>query len=90
MSHLPGKFVWFEHLSADPTAASRFYEQLFAWHSERLPLGDVVYPMIMNADKGIGGYGDAAAGQACWRSYLSVPDVDERCAAAPSAAAPPP
>ena len=87
MSHLPGKFVWFEHLSTDPSTASRFYEQLFNWHTERLPMGDRVYPMILNAGQAIGGYGSAAAGLACWRSYLSVPDVDERCAAAEAAGA---
>ena len=87
MSHLPGKFVWFEHLSTDPTTAGRFYEQLFGWHTERVPMGDVVYPMIMNSGEAIGGYGNADAGLACWRSYLSVPDVDERCAAALAAGA---
>ena len=33
MSHLPGKFVWFEHLSSDVPKARKFYETLFGWHT---------------------------------------------------------
>ena len=87
MSHLPGKFVWFEHLSADQDSAARFYEQLFGWHTSRMPMGEASYAMIQNGDEAIGGYGSAEPGQATWRSYLSVSNVDERCAAAQTAGA---
>lgn len=82
MSHLPGKFVWFEHLSSDQDSTSRFYEQLFGWTTARMPLGDMSYTMIQNGGEGVGGYGTAEPGQAAWRSYLSVADVDASCAAA--------
>ena len=82
MSYLPGKFVWFEHLSADQDSASRFYEQLFGWTTARMPMGDMTYAMIQNGGEGVGGYGQAEPGQATWRSYLSVADVDASCAAA--------
>ena len=36
MSYLPGKFVWFEHLSTDPARARNFYQQLFNWHVETM------------------------------------------------------
>jgi uncharacterized protein len=82
MSHLPGKFVWFEHLSNDIPKARKFYDALFGWHTESMPIGDRRYSMILNGDgttsTGIGGYGAAAAdARPCWMSYLSVPDVDE-------------
>ena len=84
MIHLQGKFVWFEHLSADTAAASRFYDSLFGWHTETTPMGGPQpYPMIMNGSEGIGGYRAAPAGTSTmWMSYLSVRDVNLAHAAA--------
>ena len=77
MNHLPGKFVWFEHSSPDEPKARKFYEDLFGWHSESMPMGPHSYSMILNRGAGIGGYTQAAAGaRSRWVSYLSVPDVD--------------
>jgi uncharacterized protein len=81
MSHLPGKFVWFEHFSSDIPKARRFYDALFGWHTESMPLGEQRYSMILNGDgttsAGIGGYRSAPADAApCWRGYVSVSDVD--------------
>ena len=88
MSHLPGKFVWFEHASADPARARAFYEPLFGWHVETMPMGADKYSMIMNGSDGIGGLRQAAAGAAAqWVSYLSVADVDAAFAAAKAAGA---
>lgn len=87
MSYLPGKFVWFEHLSADQDSAARFHEQLFGWRTRAMPMGEHSYTMIVNGEEPIGGYGEAPAGEASWRSYLSVADVDATCAAAQAAGA---
>jgi predicted enzyme related to lactoylglutathione lyase len=77
MSYLPGKFVWFEHMSNDIAKARKFYEPLFAWHTESMPMGEQRYTMILNGNEGIGGYTQAPAGvHNHWLSYLSVPDVD--------------
>jgi uncharacterized protein len=77
MSHLPGKFVWFEHLSSHAAKSRAFYEPLFGWKTETMPMGAQNYSLIMNGGHGIGGYGSAAAdGPSRWMSYLSVPDVD--------------
>lgn len=77
MDHLPGKFVWFEHVSNDIAKASDFYCPLFGWHIERMPLGSESYSMIMNGSGGIGGLRSAGDGlPAHWASYLSVLDVD--------------
>jgi predicted enzyme related to lactoylglutathione lyase len=77
MTHLAGKFVWFEHASADIPKARAFYEALLGWHTESMSIGDQRYSMILNGNEGIGGYGNAPVGvPARWMSYLSVPDVD--------------
>jgi len=90
MSHLPGKFVWFEHVSNDVAKARAFYEPLFNWHVEAMPMGDQTYSMIHNGDAGIGGMVAADAGPpARWMSYLSVLDVDTSFMAATRAGARP-
>lgn len=78
MSTLPGKFVWFEHLSNDIAKARAFYEKLFGWHTEQMPMpSGTPYAMIQNGSAGIGGYGAAPPGvPTAWLSYLSVDDVD--------------
>lgn len=88
MSYLPGKFVWFEHQSTDARKAQAFYEGLFGWRTETMPLGEMRYSMIMNGQTGIGGYGQAGAGTPNrWMSYLSVTDVDASYRAALAAGA---
>jgi predicted enzyme related to lactoylglutathione lyase len=89
MSHLPGKFVWFEHLSNDIAKARGFYEQLFGWHTETIPMGGPEpYAMIQNGSAGIGGYAKSPAGAPPqWLSYLSVDDVDASYRAALAAGA---
>lgn len=77
MQLLPGKFVWYEYQSNDIPAARRFYEGLFGWHTEMMPMGDERYPLLMNGSIGIGGFTAPAPGVSPqWRSYLSVADVD--------------
>lgn len=77
MSELNGKFVWFEHRSNDIAKARQFYEPLFNWHTEAMPMGDQRYHMILNDNVGIGGYGTAEpAERNHWLAYLSVTDVD--------------
>ena len=92
MSALPGKFVWFEHLSADIPKARKFYDALFGWHTESMPMGTQRYSMILNGDgttsEGIGGYRSVAPTErAAWLGYISVDDVDARYAAALAAGA---
>jgi predicted enzyme related to lactoylglutathione lyase len=89
MSHLHGKFVWFEHMSGDSAAARRFYDALFGWHTELTPMGGAEpYPLIMNGSEGIGGFRSAPPGApSLWMPYLSVADVDASHAAALAAGA---
>jgi len=89
MAHLPGKFVWFEHVSNDIPAARTFYERLFGWNTEMMAMpGGSAYAMIHNGDTAIGGYAQARAGAPTqWLSYLSVADVDSAYKAAIAAGA---
>ena len=92
MSSLPGKFVWFEHLSANIPKARKFYDALFGWHTESMPMGGQRYSMILNGDgttsEGIGGYRNIeASARPAWISYISVDNVDASYAAALAAGA---
>jgi uncharacterized protein len=88
MSHHPGKFAWFEHLSNDPAKAQRFYEALFGWKVATVAGAGRRYDMIENAGEGIGGFLQAPAGVPNhWVGYLSVGDVDTSFDAALAAGA---
>lgn len=77
MQSIPGKFVWFEHFSNDIPRARAFYEGLFGWHTEAMPMGEQRYHLLMNGGDGIGGFRSAEAGAPShWYAYLSVTDVD--------------
>lgn len=85
-TNLPGKFVWFEHLSNDTAKASAFYTGLFGWKTEAMPMGGENYLMIQNGKDGIGGFRTAPPGvPSQWTSYLSVADVDASAKAAVTA-----
>lgn len=88
MSYLHGKFVWFEHMSADVPKARIFYGKLFGWGSDGIPMGQDTYHMVSNGGQGIGGFRTAPpAAPSMWMSYLSVPDVDACVRAAQAAGA---
>jgi uncharacterized protein len=88
MSYLPGKFIWFEHASSDIAKARAFYERLFDWHVEAMPMGDDTYHMLMNGSEGVGGLVSAKAGAApAWQSYISVADIEAAYRAALAAGA---
>ncbi len=88
MAHLPGKFVWFEHVSGDVAKAQAFYRSLCGWSLQSMPMGEQPYDMIMNGDQAIGGFRGADKGTAAhWASYLSVADVDRSFKAATQAGA---
>ena len=89
MSYTPGRFVWFEHLSNDIPKARQFYEKLFGWNAETMPMaGTDPYVMIHNGNAPVGGYAQAPPGSPPqWMSYLSVSDVDSTYKAALAAGA---
>jgi uncharacterized protein len=88
MSYLPGKFVWFEHVSNDVARARDFYGALCGWTIQSMPMGEQPYDMIMNGSDAIGGFRSGEPGMLShWGSYLSVSDVDGSFSAAKAAGA---
>src|SRR5206468_12320427 len=83
---LPGKFVWFEHVSRDAKKAQAFYRDVLGWRVGPFPMGSVTYEMIYAGDTMIGGYAAPKTDRqpSHWIAYVSVEDVD---AAAKAAAA---
>ena len=80
---LPGKFVWFEHVSRDAKKAQAFYGEVLGWRVEPFPMGADAYEMIHSGDTMIGGYASTKSGQSAhWVAYVSVEDVDAAAKAA--------
>ena len=84
---LPGKFVWFEHVSKDARKAQEFYGQVLGWKVKRFPMGDVAYEMILTGDAWdtmIGGYVavEGSREPSRWIATVSVEDVDAAAKAA--------
>lgn len=88
MAYHFGKFAWFEHVSRDTATAKEFYGSLLGWQVKAFAPG--AYEVIHNGEQFIGGVVAADDGTPNhWRSWLSVPDVDDRHAAALAAGAQP-
>jgi predicted enzyme related to lactoylglutathione lyase len=84
---LPGKFVWFEHVSRDAKKAQPFYGEVLGWKVQPFPMGADSYDMILageTLDTMVGGYAAPRSdGQPShWIAYVSIEDVDETARAA--------
>jgi len=84
---LPGKFVWFEHVSRNAKQAQAFYEAALGWKTSPFRMGDSTYDMICageTLDTMIGGYVPPATDRqpSHWIAYVSVEDVDATTRAA--------
>jgi predicted enzyme related to lactoylglutathione lyase len=76
----PGKFVWFDLLTEDVSAARGFYGEVFGWTFEDAP-GDDDYVLIRSGSAAIGGLApvderDFDVSESLWLGSLSVADVD--------------
>ena len=80
-----GRFVWHDHVSGDPAAASGFYGDLLGWEIEVWKPGEMDYPMI-KARQQHGGFGPAQGGAPPhWLGHVGVDDTDEAAARAEAA-----
>ena len=84
---LPGKFVWFEHVSTDPKKVQEFYAEVLGWKVKPFPMGNIAYEMILTGDTWdsmIGGYAAANSGRepSRWLATVSVEDVEAAAKAA--------
>lgn len=72
-----GHFVWHDHASDDPDAATAFYTQLLGWQLELWKPGEMEYPMIKNGDTHQGGFVKPQMEmQPHWTGYVVVEDVN--------------
>ncbi|MCP3914566.1 MAG: VOC family protein [bacterium] len=83
----PGSLSWNELMTRDSAKASKFYGELVGWDFAPMPMGDVNYTMIKNADKDAGGMmameGPHFEGiPAHWLVYFAVVDCDATAAKA--------
>ncbi len=82
----PGTLCWTELHTTDPAAARSFYQAVFAWVTQDMPMGDFSYTVIQPAgggdDSSQGGIVPlspeaAAAGiSSRWLPYFEVADCD--------------
>ena len=72
-----GKFVWFEHVSADAKKAQAFYGEVFGWRVQDVPMGPQAYQMIAVGEKTVGGYAPPPAAKVPphWIAHLLVADI---------------
>lgn len=87
MATIPGKFVWFEHVTADVAGSQRFHGEVLGWKVQPFDTGGgETYPMIAAGDTPVGGWTPTEGGEAeRWDAYLSVVDVDATLAAVTAA-----
>jgi uncharacterized protein len=72
-----GRFVWHDHISDDPAAASSFYGDLLGWEIEVAKMGEFDYPMIKVGEQTHGGFGPAQDGAPShWLGHVLVEDAD--------------
>ena len=72
-----GRFVWHDHISKDPAAASGFYADLLGWEIEVWKPGEMDYPMIKVHEESHGKLRPGAGrGAAALARPRAVDDVD--------------
>ena len=83
-SYAPGTFCWVDLATTDAAAAKAFYERLFGWEGEDMPVGDgATYTMLRLGGRDVAALYEQGAEEReagippHWSSYVSVVDVDE-------------
>ena len=77
-----GRFVWYELMTSDPTAARSFYSQLTGWSTQEWDGAQMPYTMWMNGETAVGGLmqlPEEAKQQGApphWLAYIATPDAD--------------
>lgn len=87
-----GTLCWTELHTADTAAAKAFYQSVFGWVTQDMPMGDFSYTVIQPSeggeDRSQGGMLPLTPDMAAegwtpqWRPYFEVPDCDEAVATA--------
>jgi hypothetical protein len=80
----PNTLCWTELHTADPAGAKAFYQSVFGWSSQDMPMGDFTYTVVTPAGGGeetsqggiMGLIPEMAAGGSRWLPYFEVTDPD--------------
>lgn len=80
MSKLPGKVAWYEIVTPDAQATTRFYSEVLGWKVQNADMGgEHPYTMFHAPEHqpqcGIAGW-PPLEGRSHWVGYVSVPDTD--------------
>jgi hypothetical protein len=87
MANSPSKFVWYELMTTDATAAEAFYSQVIGWKTQDSGMTDMRYTLLSLGETMIAGLmalpveALAMGARPGWIGYVSTDDVDA-CAAA--------
>lgn len=82
MSDIRGRFMWYELLTSDPAAATRFYGDVVGWGAEPWEGGENPYTMWTTGRGPVGGVMQlpeeavASGAPPHWIAYIGTPDVD--------------
>jgi uncharacterized protein len=73
-------FVWYELMTSDQAAATRFYTDVVGWSAKDSGMPGVKYTLLETVGKQIGGLMNIPAHcedlRPCWVGYVAVADVD--------------
>lgn len=82
MSDTRPRFIWYELMTSDPTAAEAFYRAVVGWKTADAGQPGMRYTILSAGDRGMGGLLELPA-EACaagarpgWLGYIGVPDTD--------------
>ena len=82
----PGAPTWFEAETTDTNRAARFYQDVFGWTPESMPMGERDYTVFKLGEAFVGGMETLGEGAASplphWETYFTVDDVDAAVAEA--------
>jgi predicted enzyme related to lactoylglutathione lyase len=77
--YAPGTPVWVDLGSPDPTASTRFYNELFGWQSEDLGEASGHYNMFRQGGKMVAAVGPLMSAEqpTAWSTYISTRNAEE-------------
>jgi uncharacterized protein len=85
-SYPPGTFSWADLATTDLAGAKAFYEQLFGWEFEDMPVGESgVYSMASKDGLHVAAASEFADQPPHWNNYVTVTNVDDAAAQATEA-----
>ena len=82
MSTTQGKFVWYDLMTSDSTAAESFYRNVIGWDAKDSGMADRSYTLFSTGPMMVGGLmpipeeARAMGARPAWNGYVLVDDVD--------------